>query len=100
MSEHQQDKIKENVPARPQKLELKLLEKKSHVSTDIVSFKFSRSEDNNNYYLKYTAGQYAVFDLGPALGRPVVSMEARGSRRAKSILYSGFFSDRGKFHSD
>ena len=63
MTEHQQDKIKENVPARPQKLELKLL-KKLHVSTDIVSFRFSRSEDNNNYYLNYTAGQYAVFDLG------------------------------------
>jgi glycine betaine catabolism B len=64
MTEHQQDKIKENIPARPQKLELKLLEKISHVSTDIVSFRFSRSEDNNNYYLNYTAGQYAVFDLG------------------------------------
>ena len=64
MTEHQQDRIKENIPARPQKLELKLLEKKSHVSTDIVSFKFSRSEDNNNYYLNYKAGQYAVFDLG------------------------------------
>jgi Na+-transporting NADH:ubiquinone oxidoreductase subunit NqrF len=64
MTEHQQDKIKENIPARPQKLELKLLEKKSHVSTDIVSFKFSRSEYNNNYYLNFNAGQYAVFDLG------------------------------------
>jgi glycine betaine catabolism B len=64
MTEHQQDKIKENIPARPQKLELKLLEKISHVSTDIVSFRFSRSEDNNYYYLNYTAGQYAVFDLG------------------------------------
>ncbi|MGA9151084.1 MAG: FAD-dependent oxidoreductase [Candidatus Nitrosopolaris sp.] len=64
MTEHQQDKIKENIPARPQKLELKLLERKSYVGTDIVSFKFSRSEDNNNYYLNYTAGQYAVFDLG------------------------------------
>jgi glycine betaine catabolism B len=64
MTEHQQDKIKESIPARPQKLELKLLERKSHVGTDIVSFKFSRSEDNNNYYLNYNAGQYAVFDLG------------------------------------
>jgi glycine betaine catabolism B len=63
MTERQQDKIKENIPARPQKLELKLL-KKSHVGTDIASFKFSRSEENNNYYLNYTAGQYAVFDLG------------------------------------
>jgi ferredoxin-NADP reductase len=60
----EEDKIKENIPARPQKLELKLLERRSHVDTDIVSFKFSRSEDNNNYYLNYNAGQYAVFDLG------------------------------------
>jgi ferredoxin-NADP reductase len=60
----EEDKIKENIPARPQKLELKLLERRSHVGTDIVSFKFSRSEDNNNYYLNYNAGQYAVFDLG------------------------------------
>ena len=71
MTEHQQDKIKENIPARPQKLELKLLEKKSHISTDIVSFKFARrSEDVNqkqrdhDYSLNYKAGQYAVVDLG------------------------------------
>ena len=63
MTEHQQDKTRENIPARPQKLELKLLEKQSHVSTDIVSFKF-RSREKNNYYLNYTTGQYAVFDLG------------------------------------
>jgi glycine betaine catabolism B len=60
----EQDKIKENMPARPQKLELKLLERRSHVGTDIVSFKFRRSQDNNNNYLNYDAGQYAVFDLG------------------------------------
>ena len=64
MTKHQQEKINENIPARAQKLELKLLEKKSRVSTDIVSFKFSRSEDSNNYYLNYKAGQYAVLDLG------------------------------------
>jgi glycine betaine catabolism B len=60
----EQDKIKENIPTAPQKLQLKLLERKSHIGTDIVSFKFSRSGDNNNYYLNYNAGQYAVFDLG------------------------------------
>jgi glycine betaine catabolism B len=64
----EQDKIKENMPARPQKLELKLLERRSHVGTDIVSFKFRRGQDNNNNnnnnYLNYDAGQYAVFDLG------------------------------------
>jgi glycine betaine catabolism B len=60
----EQDKSRENIPTTPQKLQLKLLERKSHVGTDIVSFKFSRSGDNNNYYLIYSAGQYAVFDLG------------------------------------
>jgi hypothetical protein len=63
MTEHQQDKTKENIPARPQKLELKLLERKSHVGTDIVSFKFSRNEDNNNYYPNYKAGQYEIHHL-------------------------------------
>ncbi len=60
----EQDKITENIPTTPRKLQLKLLERKSHVGTDIVSFKFSRRGDNNNYYLNYNAGQYAVFDLG------------------------------------
>ena len=67
MTEHHQGKIKENIPARPQKLELKLLERKSHVGTDIVSFIFRRRGDNNNYYLNYNAGQYAIFDLGPTI---------------------------------
>jgi hypothetical protein len=71
MTEHQQDKTKDNVPTRPQKLKLKLLERKPHIGTDIVSFKFGRrSEDNNqkqldhDYYINYKAGQYAVVDLG------------------------------------
>jgi ferredoxin-NADP reductase len=51
---------------RPFKLELKLLEKVSHPGTDIMSFKFSRSDDQQqgNHYLDYKAGQYAVVDLG------------------------------------
>jgi glycine betaine catabolism B len=71
MTEHQEDKVNENIPARPQKLKLKLLERKSHIGTDIVSFKFGRrSEDDNQkqrdlyYYLNYNAGQYAIVDLG------------------------------------
>jgi glycine betaine catabolism B len=69
MTEHQQDSAKESIPARPLKLQLKLLEKKSHTGTDIISFKFARrSEDNNQnqqpYYLNYKAGQYAIVDLG------------------------------------
>lgn len=51
------------VPARPLKLELKLLEKVSHKGTDIMSFRFSRSDDQNNN-LNYKAGQYSVLDLG------------------------------------
>jgi hypothetical protein len=70
LSEHQQAKT-ENRPSRPQKLKLKLLDRKPHFGTDIVSFKFGRrSEDNNqkqldhDYYINYKAGQYAVVDLG------------------------------------
>jgi hypothetical protein len=64
MSEKQQDTAKESIPARPQKLQLKLLQKKSHTGTDIVSFKFARrSEDNKqNQNLEYKAGQYAIVD--------------------------------------
>lgn len=50
------------VPARPLKLELKLLEKVSHKGTDVMSFRFARSDDRNN--LNYRAGQYSVLDLG------------------------------------
>ena len=66
MSEKHQNTIKEGIPARPQKLQLKLLEKKSHTGTDIVSFKFARrSVDNKqNQDLNYKAGQYAIVDLG------------------------------------
>jgi glycine betaine catabolism B len=66
MNEEQQKKTKDGIPARPQKLQLKLLEKKSHTGTDIESFKFARkSVDNNqNQNLRYKAGQYAMVDLG------------------------------------
>jgi len=47
MSEKHQNTIKEGIPARPQKLQLKLLEKKSHTGTDIVSFKFARRSVDN-----------------------------------------------------
>lgn len=70
MTEHQKDTAKDDISTRPRKLKLKLLERKSHIGTDIVSFKFARrSEDNNqnqtdHYYLNYKAGQYAVVELG------------------------------------
>ena len=60
-----QDKDKESIPTRPLKLRLKLLEKKSHTGTDIMSFRFARSDDQQqNYYLNYKSWQYAIVDLG------------------------------------
>lgn len=50
------------VPARPLKLELKLVQKESYEGTDIMSFRFSRGDDKN--HLNYRAGQYSVLDLG------------------------------------
>jgi ferredoxin-NADP reductase/nitrite reductase/ring-hydroxylating ferredoxin subunit len=52
----------EIVPTIPLKLELKLLEKIPKNGTDVMSFKFSKSDDNN--HLKYRAGQFAIIDLG------------------------------------
>ncbi|AIF84256.1 flavodoxin reductase family protein [Candidatus Nitrososphaera evergladensis SR1] len=55
------------VPARPLKFELKLLEKVSHAGTDVMSFRFSRTDDQDktsNNKLNYRAGQYSVVDLG------------------------------------
>jgi ferredoxin-NADP reductase len=48
----------------PLKLQLRLLDKTSHEGTDMMSFKFSRSDDQQANYLNYKAGQYAVLDLG------------------------------------
>jgi nitrite reductase/ring-hydroxylating ferredoxin subunit len=56
--------VEDVVPARPLKLELKLLKKVSHKGTDVMSFRFSRSDDQNNSTLNYRAGQYSVLDLG------------------------------------
>ena len=50
------------LPKRPLKLELSLLEKTSIAGTDIMSFKFSRTDAQN--HLNYKAGQYSVVDLG------------------------------------
>jgi ferredoxin-NADP reductase len=98
MTEHQQDKTNDNVPARPQKLKLKLLERKPHIGTDIVSFKFGRrSEDNNEkqkdhdyYYLNYKAGQYAVVDLDTKEDPegPIRSFTLASSPTEDSILIS------------
>jgi ferredoxin-NADP reductase len=52
----------ENVPTIPLKLELKLLEKLPKRGTDVMSFKFSKSDEHN--HLVYRAGQFAIIDLG------------------------------------
>ena len=52
----------EIVPSKPLKLQLKLLEKIPIKGTDVMSFKFSRIDDDNR--LNYRAGQYAIVDLG------------------------------------
>ena len=55
----------QNIPSKPLKIKTKLLERISHSGTDIMSFKFSRSdEQDKNNHLNYKAGQYAIVDLG------------------------------------
>lgn len=54
--------VDETVPSRPLKMQLELLEKVSHKGTDIMSFRFSRSDGQN--HLNYRAGQYSIVDLG------------------------------------
>ena len=50
---------------KPSKFQLKLRDSTSHPGTDIMSFRFTRSDDQQrNQYLNYKAGQYAVVDLG------------------------------------
>ncbi|MGC1133491.1 MAG: Rieske 2Fe-2S domain-containing protein, partial [Nitrososphaeraceae archaeon] len=56
--------------------ELRLLEKKEVEGTDMMSFKFSKkneqegADNNNNKSLDYTAGQYAYFDIGGVSNDP------------------------------
>ncbi len=51
----------EPLPSRPLKMQLKLVDRVAHKGTDIMSFKFSRSDDQN--YLNYKAEQYSMVDL-------------------------------------
>ena len=51
----------ETMSSRPLKMQLKLLDKVSHKGTDIMSFRFSRSDSEN--HLNYRAGQYSIIDL-------------------------------------
>jgi len=52
----------ETMSSHPLKMQLKLLDKVSHKGTDIMSFRFSRSDNQN--HLNYRAGQYSIVDLG------------------------------------
>ncbi|MGI0014666.1 MAG: Rieske (2Fe-2S) protein, partial [Nitrososphaera sp.] len=45
--------VDDNVPPRPLKMQLELLEKAEHRGTDIMSFRFSRSDGQN--YMNYKA---------------------------------------------
>ena len=54
--------IDATAPSSPLKMQLKLLDKVSHKGTDIMSFRFSRSD--NQSHLNYRAGQYSIVDLG------------------------------------
>jgi glycine betaine catabolism B len=69
--------------------ELTLLEKQKFEGTDIMSFRFSRqneqkgdSNDDNKTYLDYTAGQFAFFDIGG------VSNDSKGLIRHFTIASS------------
>jgi glycine betaine catabolism B len=58
----QQGAVDETAPARPSKMQLKLLSTTSHKGTDVMSFRFSHSHNQN--HLSYSPGQYLVVDLG------------------------------------
>jgi ferredoxin-NADP reductase/nitrite reductase/ring-hydroxylating ferredoxin subunit len=58
-------------PSRPSyEYELSLLEKQKFEGTDVMSFRFSKqqqekqADDKQSSFLDYTAGQYAFFDIG------------------------------------
>jgi glycine betaine catabolism B len=74
--EEQQASLKKELPL----YELTPLEKKKVEGTDIMSFKFSKqnkqqegkghNDDDDARYLNYTAGQYAYFDIGGVYNDP------------------------------
>lgn len=58
----QEAAVDETVPSRPMMMQLRLLDNVSHKGTDVMSFRFSRSDNQN--HLNYRAGQYSIVDLG------------------------------------
>src|SRR5919198_1669374 len=57
---------------KPNEYELTLLEKHKHNSTDVVSFKFSKqdTEQQQKKELDYIAGQYGFFNIGEVYNDP------------------------------
>ena len=72
--EQSQQLQQQEPPSRPSsEYELSLLEKQKFEATDVISFRFSKKErqqqgresnDKQSSFLDYTAGQYAFFDIG------------------------------------
>jgi ferredoxin-NADP reductase/nitrite reductase/ring-hydroxylating ferredoxin subunit len=73
MEKEQQQKLQQQMPSGPSSVyQLSLLEKQKFEATDVMSFRFSKKqkqqERNSDYrqssFFDYTAGQYAFFDIG------------------------------------
>ena len=64
--------IKKQGKSKPPQIELTLMEKDKVNGTDVVSFKFSKDNDDqiNNKTLNYNAGQFAFFDIGQVYNDP------------------------------
>ena len=73
----EQEQEEQKQPAAPSVYEITLLEKQKFEGTDIMSFKFSRQNEqqeveqgNGKRSLDYEAGQYAFFDIGRVSNDP------------------------------
>src|SRR5215211_7211570 len=75
IEKEQPQQLQQQPPSRPSsEYELSLLEKQKFEATDVMSFRFSKkqnqqqqgreSNDKQSSFLDYTAGQYAFFDIG------------------------------------
>jgi ferredoxin-NADP reductase/nitrite reductase/ring-hydroxylating ferredoxin subunit len=64
--------IKKQGKSKPPQIELTLMEKDKVNGTDVMSFKFSKDNDDqiNNKTLNYNAGQFAFFDIGEVYNDP------------------------------
>jgi ferredoxin-NADP reductase/nitrite reductase/ring-hydroxylating ferredoxin subunit len=51
-------------------IDLTLIEKDKVEGTDVMSFKFDKSDENKSSLLDYTAGQFAFFDIGEVYNDP------------------------------